>query len=252
MFRCIVTLILFAGVSTSSAGAETTGKVKQPVQRAIETRQATQQQQDDWAENRARLQAEFKLLQQTNIQLEKRNRHLSGKIAAKENILSALEGEMLEPTRTSEELMPYLDGLLDELEALMAQDLPFLVNERQERIARVKQALKDDTIPAAEKFRRLMEALIIEAQYGNTTDVYSQKITLENQAILVDVLRLGRLSLFCLTPDGKKVGYYDPAVEKWRRLPTSDTDKIRMAVDILSKKRSVRLLSLPLGKVVVQ
>ena len=56
--------------------------------------------------------------------------------------------------------------MLRRLEESVARDLPFLTEERSLRLASLRQELVRPDIAGAEKLRRLLEALQIEAQYG--------------------------------------------------------------------------------------
>jgi hypothetical protein len=94
-----------------------------------------------------------------------------------------------------------------------------------------------------------MEALFIEAEYGNTIEVYQEKILLADEDMLVNVLRLGRISLFFETLDQQTAGYFDLAENLWRTLPQSANRDIRIAMEIGYKRRPADIVSLPLGRI---
>jgi hypothetical protein len=94
-----------------------------------------------------------------------------------------------------------------------------------------------------------MEALIVEAEYGSSIDVYSDMIKVEEKDIQVKILRLGRLSLFFQSLDFKYVGYFNRAELKWMILPKKYNSSLNAAFEIGLKYRPIQLLCLPLGKV---
>jgi hypothetical protein len=93
-----------------------------------------------------------------------------------------------------------------------------------------------------------MEALLVEAEYGSTIEVYQQTIDVDGAPSLVNVFRLGRISLFYQTLDQKRCGFYDVAATGWRPLPTAFNRCIQTAIEIGAKRRPVELLTLPLGR----
>ncbi|MBW2036540.1 MAG: DUF3450 family protein [Deltaproteobacteria bacterium] len=66
----------------------------------------------------------------------------------------------------------------------------------------------------------------------------------------MDILRLGRLSLFCQTPDGKLVGHYDRAAGRWGLLPSKYRRQINRAVEMARRERTIDLVRLPIGRIV--
>jgi hypothetical protein len=97
-----------------------------------------------------------------------------------------------------------------------------------------------------------METLLIEAEYGNTIEVYQETIAVEDQSILVNIFRLGRISIFYQTLDEKSSGFYDISLEAWRQLPRSYNHGIQTAINIGAKRQPVELLTLPLGRIAVR
>jgi hypothetical protein len=149
----------------------------------------------------------------------------------------------------SEKLKPFLYDIYLRLLDSVDQRVPFLKEERSERLGNLKKTLDDPKIVLGEKFRKVMEALFIEAEYGNTVEVYQEKILLTNEDVLVNVLRLGRISLFFETLDQQTTGYFDLAENQWKSLPQSANRDIRIAMEIGSKRRPADIVTLPLGRI---
>jgi len=83
-------------------------------------------------------------------------------------------------------------------------------------------------------------------------EVYQEKIFLGGEDVLVNVLRLGRISLFCETLDQTTVGYFDLDENQWKTLPQSANRDIRIAMEIGSKRRPADVVTLPLGRIGVK
>ena len=90
----------------------------------------------------------------------------------------------------------------------------------------------------------------MEAEYGNTIEVYQGRIILGGKEILVDIFRLGRISLFFQTLDKITTGTFDQAQNAWIVLPKKYNREISAAIEMGLKRRSVDLLNLPLGRIV--
>jgi hypothetical protein len=83
-------------------------------------------------------------------------------------------------------------------------------------------------------------------------EVYQQTIDLYRQDTLVNIFRLGRISLFYQTLDKQHCGVYNIAKNDWETLGNDYLQAIQDAVDMGSKRKPVEILDLPLGRIAVQ
>jgi uncharacterized protein YoxC len=227
-------------------------QVKRPIKKSIQTRQKTQKAEDSWYEERAKLEAQFKVLQEEQKKLVSIKNELNKKVASNKIRIETLENRIREISRISEELIPYLEEVYNRIVALVESNSTFLSDERQERVKNLRKILYDDRVSTSEKFRKIMEALFVEAEYGNTVEVYQERIVVEEKDMLANIFRLGRLSLFFQSLDQITTGYFDPALSTWKTFPKEFNREINRAIEIGAKRRSVDLLTLPIGKVVAQ
>jgi hypothetical protein len=231
--------------------AETTDlsrAVKKPVREAIDTRQETQKEEEQWRYERRKLVAVYEQLQQEQKQLQDRKEHLQRQITATRDRIALKAKQLEDIEQISTQIRPFLDELAGRLRQLVSGGMPFLTAERNQRIARLASYMEDPEVSVGEKFRKAMEALLVEAEYGSTIEVYQQTIELDNAPSLVNVFRLGRISLFYQTLDRERCGFYDVAAADWRPLPTTYNRSIQTAIEIGAKRRPVELLTLPLGR----
>ena len=227
-------------------------QVKRPVRESISIRQQTQKEEDKWAEEQARLKAKYEKLEEENRQLAAQNNKLKKDISACQSSIESIKQQTVEIGRITKELNPFLEQTYDRLASFFKDDVPFLRDERSHRIATLRRVLNDSNISIGEKYRKTMEVLSVEAEYGNTVEVYQKKISIDNRPIIVNVFRLGRISLFFQTPDRKTSGYFDTAASAWKILPDKYNRAITAAIEIGLKRRPVELLDLPLGRLAVQ
>ncbi len=251
MQRVYLPFFLFSFCSLTAIAAsatETERQVEQPVRQSIDARQSAQKEVDQWRGDKERLTARFELLQQESKDLKARGEELRQSVTAAESRLAGKQRQLAEISRITGEIAPFLDELYGQLQEVGSQGPPFLQEERKQRIDKLQVLMADPAVSVGEKYRRLMEALLVEAEYGLSTEVYQEHVNLNNTPTLVDVFRLGRLNLFYLTLDQKGCGFFNEATKAWEPLADSHLRTIASAVAIAGKRQPVELLSLPLGR----
>ena len=85
-------------------------------------------------------------------------------------------------------------------------DVPFLLEERKERVAKLNELMERDDVTVAEKFRKVTEAYQIEMDYGSTIEPYKDTVNIDGGTREVDFLRVGRVSLIYQSQDGQVSG----------------------------------------------
>jgi hypothetical protein len=228
------------------------GKVVKPVKKSVDIRQATQKDEDMWEDERAKLALEYKNLEMEKQNLLALNQRLNKESAGHKTTIASYKKRINDIDEISAELLPYLTDVLKRLDGSVAKSLPFLSAERKSRLENIHKIFKNPKVTTAEKFRKAMEALQVEAEYGNNVEVYQESVKVGGSIMVANIFRLGRLSLFFQTLDAKTSGYYNPAESSWNFLPDKYNMEIGKAIDIANKRRSIDMLVLPLGKVVAR
>ena len=235
-------------VAQDDAG-DAANQARQETGQAIETRQATQQRQDDWSEEKADLVQRYRAATATVDWLTERKVEETARVEALEGRVAELERRLGEADRLEGSMQDSLMVIFRRLEESVAVSLPFLPAERAGRLAVVGDELVRPDVTSAEKLRRLLEALQVEAGYGSTVEVYQDVLTMGQEDIHADVLRIGRVALFWRTPDGERVGSYDQAAGQWIELPGGDKRRIGLAMEMAARMRQIELIDLPLGRI---
>jgi hypothetical protein len=70
------------------------------------------------------------------------------------------------------DILPLLKRMVDSLSKFISIDIPFLIEERTERLVDLDALIVRADITTAEKFRKIFEAYQIEAKFGKTIEVY--------------------------------------------------------------------------------
>jgi len=243
---------LFLCAGLPALGSDSNQRIEEPVRQSIKTRQATQKTEEKWRLEKEKLVARFEQLQHEQEQLQRRKTDLQQQFESTRTRIVAKEKQLTDIEQISSQIRPFLDKLVKELQLQIADGLPFLTDERRQRIDKLKSLMADPDISISEKYRKVMEALLVEAEYGFTIEAGQETIAVEGQSMLVDIFRLGRLSLFYQSLDRKHCGFYNVADGGWQTLSAVHNREIQTAIDIAAKRRPVELLTLPLGRMVIR
>ncbi|OPX41356.1 MAG: hypothetical protein B1H13_02530 [Desulfobacteraceae bacterium 4484_190.3] len=249
---CLLLFLPVAGITAETGQGDLPSMIQKKVASTINVRQETQKKEDEWATEKAKLKSRYRSLRTDLKYLTQVRERTEMMLHAKKEEIVDIERMIKESARIREELQSYLETVVSQLEEWIKNDLTFLPKERKDRIVSIKEMLARQDTPLAEKYRRVMEALQIETEYGRTVEVYQKTIELEGKPRLVDILRVGRLSLFCRTPDGKLAGSFDQRNQKWVVLPSKYRREINKAADIAGRRRTIELTRLPIGRITVQ
>jgi hypothetical protein len=242
---------LFLSASFSATG-DTRQQIEMPVHQSIDTRQGTQKQEEQWRREKEKLINRFEALQAEQERLQNRKKLITEQIEATNGRLAAKKKELADIEQISNQIEPFLDELMETIKRLLKDDLPFLTSERRQRVDRLDALMTDPEVDVSEKYRKAMEALTVEAEYGLTIETYQEKINIENKTMLADIFRLGRIGLFFQSLDHQHGGFYNVASGRWESLPASHNQAIQAAIEIAAKRRPVEMLTLPLGRMTAQ
>lgn len=167
------------------------------------------------------------------------NAHIQQMLQSQQSEIESLTQQIAGLDTTAEQMQPLVQKMFTSLDGFVANDLPFLPKERRERIETLR-ALMQKEGGLAEKFRRLLEAYMIEIEYGRTMEAYPGELDGRE----VQFLHLGRISLLYRTTDGKETGYWDRDAKSW----VVDSDYARAveeAIRMAGESLAPDLLTLP-------
>ncbi|MEX0942929.1 MAG: DUF3450 domain-containing protein [Pseudomonadales bacterium] len=177
-------------------------------------------------------------LQIYNDQLDRLLRNQQKEIAQIEESIEAV-------TMTRRQIGPLTQRMILALEQFIELDLPFLLEQRREKIEELKFLIDRVDVATSEKFRRVVEAYQQEIDYGNTKEAYLDFIEIDGKNRQVDVLRWGRTVLAFQTPDGAITGVWDKEARSWLVLDDEFSGGVRDGLRIARKTMTDDLVRLP-------
>jgi len=141
---------------------------------------------------------------------------------------------------------PLMLRMIDSIEKFVQLDVPFLLKERTDRIAKLRKTMNRADVSTAEKFRQIMEAYQIETEYGRTIEAYRDTIEIGGRETTVDFLRFGRIALVYQSLDESQRGAWNQEERKWMPLGAEYRSSIREGLRIARKQSAPDLIRLPL------
>ena len=147
--------------------------------------------------------------------------------------------------QTNQRIVPFMLRMIDGLENFIQLDLPFLLNERRDRLDNLKVTMDRGDISTSEKFRLIIEAYKTELEYGRTIEAYRDNILIDDVETSADFLRVGRIALTYLTVDGSKGGYWDTNTKSWEKASSSIKRSTADALKVASKQAPPALIKIP-------
>lgn len=174
------------------------------------------------------------------------NDNLRNLLANQQQEKQRLARELEEIEVLRQDIVPLMVEMIEVLDRFIALDQPMLLVERRARLAKLEANMSRSDVELAEKFRRLLEAYQIEAEYGQSLEAYEG--TLDDQGVqrTVDFLRIGRVGLYYLSLDRQTAGIWDRKSQQWQDLPAGDLDAIDYAIRVARKQAPPNLFEVPL------
>jgi hypothetical protein len=173
--------------------------------------------------------------------LNKYNEQLQEQIDSQEAEMASIQTQLTEIETTNREVMPLMERMVATLDQFVSADIPFLKDERVNRVNILKDLMGRADVAISEKYRRILEAYQIELDYGRTLSAYEGQM---DDGRTVQFLQLGRVSLMYQTLDGTETGYWDAQANNWV-VDESYTENVRDGLAVARGDGAPELLHVP-------
>jgi hypothetical protein len=239
-FTAIISASVFAQASVDQVTAE-------GIKRA-DTGAAEQQRVEQIANQTEELLAEFNTLAKVVDGLKTYNSLLQRQVTNQETEKQALAESIDNVALIERQIIPMMTRMLDSLEEFIALDTPFLMKERTERLARLREMMERSDVSSAEKFRRVIEAYQIENDYGRTIEAYKGTVDINGTPQEVDFLRIGRVALAYQSVGGQYTGAWDIEEGTFVELaPEKFKTQVAQGIRVARKQVAPDLLIVPIA-----
>ena len=143
-------------------------------------------------------------------------------------------------------IVPLMLDSIDTLDKFIDLDVPFLLEERKARVARLRTIMNLSDVTVSEKYRQIMDAYQIETTYGRDIEAYTGLLEIGGVSRQVDFLRIGRTSLTYQTPDQEETGFWNKQDRRWEKLPNKYQNYVTQGLRVARKQVTPNLLELPI------
>lgn len=201
---------------------------------------------DALSEETNNLVADYRTVLKEIEGLQVYNQQLEKQVGNQEREMTEITASIDKVTVIERQITPLMMRMIDGLEQFVSLDLPFLMKERRDRIANLREMMDRADVAASEKFSQILNAYKVESDYGRTMESYTEEITVEGGSRIVDVLKVGRIALVYQTSDGEESGMWDSAKGGWVTLGDEFTTPVRNGIRMARKQLSPDLLTLPI------
>jgi predicted metalloprotease len=223
--------------STLDASAKKTAKAQQ-----------SQQKIDNLSDQTTELFQTFKQVNKQVEGLRVYNAQLEAQVEHQQKTMADLEASIENAAIMERQITPLTLKMIDSLDQFVNLDLPFLLDERKQRVTRLRENLNRSDLSAAEKFRQVLEAYKIESEYGTRIDSYTDMINVSGQDREVNILRVGRIALLYQTANQQYSGVWNRNTKQWQLLDGSDEQEaLAKGIRMANKQVAVDMLELPIS-----
>lgn len=215
----ILGTFLFAGAAMAQQPAETEqqklNQVLSSQEKANSESAQAQKKITEISDETRRLLDEYRMTLRKIDNTKIYNAQLEKLLADQVAEMKAIQKDIDSIRNTQREVVPLMMRMIATMEKFVQLDIPFLMEERQDRIGKLKTMMNRADVSTSEKFRRVLEAYQVENDYGRTIEAYRGLQQVNGKDLTVDFLRIGRLALIYQTLDGKQAGQWMPQQKRW-------------------------------------
>lgn len=238
----ILTALLVGASLTADAQLRPALEVGEQATRAAEQAQARINQLDD---ERSDLVREFRTIVQRKDAAQLFARQQEKVVESQTREIESLTDQLGRIDEITAVMIPMMLDMIDDLEAFIAADLPFRIEERSERIENLKEVMTRADVVPAEQYRLIIDAYQRELEVGNTIDTWTEEVEIDGRLTDVDVFRYGRVSLVYLSPNSRNAARWDRGTRSWVPLEAQYRGDIRTAIRYAKELIQPVILSAP-------
>lgn len=245
LYQCVIFLLC---CTTCMRIQAETGVLDKAVDTQVQAQQEqvkSQQKINTLTDETRDMVQEYRATIRKSDSLQTYNAQLAKLVKEQNTSLGSIQRQLDNAEETQRSIVPLMLKMIETLEKFVDLDMPFLLEERQQRVAALKDMMDRPEVSLPDKYRRIMEAYQIEMEYGRTIESYKETVEVNGKDYTVDVLRIGRLLMAFQTLDGELSGSWNKVTKKWEILPDSYNRHIQSGLKIAQKQAPPDLIQLP-------
>ncbi len=236
-------LVVWGGVLMAAGPLDSSMTIEKEMDKAAV---ATQKEVDKLADQTIDMAQNYQATLQSIDSLKAYNASIEGFIRRQEAEMASIKAQMDGIDGTERAVIPMMEDMIVSLEQFIHLDVPFLMDERENRINKLRETMLRVDVSNAEKYRKILEAYQVENDYGSSVDSYEEKIPSSAGEKTVDFLRFGRIALVYQSRDEDTRAYWDNSTRAWVEIGDEYRRPIRDGIKMARGQANLDLVSLPI------
>ncbi len=244
-----ITKVLFVTTVMAISGsvfAQSVDQVLQADQRRLNLAQQSQERINAVVQGTRSLEDQYRAINKEIDGLKVYNRLMRAQVEGQTATLEDIGLSMDQVDVINRQIFPLMERMIDGLDQSIKLDIPFLMDERTERVDNLKDIMSRSDVSVAEKFRKVMEAYQIENEYGSTIEDYKQSLTIDGATRSFNMLRIGRIGLYFQSDDTKITGRWDNGTRSWE-IDNSARNEVRKGLRVARQLVAPELIIIPVS-----
>lgn len=165
------------------------------------------------------------------------NDYIASLVADQQRSIDSLQRQIDSIEDTKKGIVPLMFRMIDSLEKFVKLDRPIHLEERLERVERLRDLMANSNVTVSEQFRQVIEAYLVEVEYGTKINSYQGTINADGTEVTVDFFNLGRTALMALSLDQSAAWVWNNESRTWEQLSddylSSVVDAVKMANNVI-------------------
>ena len=238
LISTIAAMLLISGAYAQVL--DSTVKVETGINKAASS---SQKRVTRMAQQTADLLAEYRAVVRETESLKIYNDNLEKIVMDQREEVVSINQQLNGLEATNRGIVPLMLEMIDTLDKIVENDMPFRLEERRARVVRLRDMMDQADVTASEKYRRVMEAYQGEMEFGRTTEAYAEALPTTGQT--VDFLRVGRTLLVYQSSDQVTTGWFNPTTREYEDLPNRYRLEVKEGLAIAKNEKAPNLVMLP-------
>jgi hypothetical protein len=206
----------------------------------------SQEKINNYFEQSQELLVEYRAVLDSTENLKIYNDYLANLVADQQRGIDSLQRQIDSIEETKQNIVPLMFKMIDSLEQFINLDVPINLEERIERVQRLRDLMQNSDVTVAERFRQVLEAYQTENEYGSLISTYQGNISDAGTEVTVDFFNLGRTALLALSLDQKNAWVWDNNARSWEKLGDEYLDSVIKSVRMAQNLVPYDLIKLPI------
>ena len=246
--RQIATVATAAAVVVAGSVFAQSASVDQVLQADMQRLQLAQESQErinQVVEGTRSLADDYRAINKEIDGLKVYNRLMTAQTNGQQATLDDIALSMEQVDVINRQIFPLMERMIDGIEQSIGLDIPFLMQERTDRVAELKNIMERSDVSVAEKFRKVMEAYQIEMDYGTSSEWYREELNVDGAVREYNMFRVGRIGLYFQSDDTAVTGWYNPESKAFELLDSDHRNEVRKGIRIARQLIAPELILLP-------